>query len=44
MSTFAARPPSSFDRLRMRANFNAASVGNLILSLSKDEVSAPQAC
>ena len=35
-------PPSSFDRLRMRATPRRDSVENLILSLSKDEVFEPQ--
>jgi hypothetical protein len=34
---------SSFDKLRMRTNVQGLAVENLILSLSKDEVSPPGA-
>ncbi|WP_165183861.1 hypothetical protein [Caulobacter soli] len=39
MAFDAEEPPSSFDKLRMRAIFSVGALGNLILSLSKDEVS-----
>jgi hypothetical protein len=38
----AVRPPSSFDRLRLRATFDGGSVEFLILSLSKDEEFDPR--